>query len=304
MVYEYEIKSMLFGLAIGDALGVPIEFRYTRKELEENPITGYIEGRRPPGTFSDDASLSFCLVESLIFGYNIEDIKEKMVKWYKEGYWSATDYSFGIGSLTKMVLYDLSLDINAYTEEKYEFKNNGNGSLMRIAPIIWYLKDKNIQERFEIVSELSEITHGHRISKVGCIYYTEFLLQLIENKNVKEVYKNVQKLMNDNFTDIEEYSRLLKHDIWNLEKDEIESSGYIVKTLESSIYCLTTTKSYRKAVLKAVNLGGDADTIASITGAMAGLLYGYDDIPKEWIKDLVKSKDIEDLAKRFADSLQ
>lgn len=304
MKYDYEIKSLLFGLAIGDALGVPVENK-TKKYLKNYPITNYIEDNRPLGTYSDDSALSFCLAESLINGYDIEDIKEKMLKWFEKGYWSATGEAFGIGKLTKISLYDLSQG-NEYTEEKYSIKANGNGSIMRIAPLIFHLKDKPANIRTDKILRVVMITHGHMISKLASIYYIEFLLQLIKNKNQKEAYKYMQENfppapVRDEY--IDEFKHLLNEDIIDFSETEIKTSGYVIDTLEASIWCLLTTNNYKEAVLKAVNLGGDTDTIASITGALASLLYGFNNIPKEWVEKLKRNKDIEDLAIRFSNSL-
>lgn len=301
---EYKIKSLLFGLAIGDALGVPVENK-SREHLKKYPITNYIKNDRPIGTYSDDSTLSFCLAESLINGYDIEDIEEKMLKWFEKGYWSATGETFGIGNLTKISLYDLSQGIK-HTEEKYSIKANGNGSIMRIAPLIFYLKNKPLVFRTDTIIRVVTITHGHMISKLASIYYIELLIQLIENKNPKEAYKYMQ----ENFPVtpvsneyISEFKRLLNEDIENSLETEIKTSGYVIDTLEASIWCLLTTNNYKDAVLKAVNLGGDTDTTASVTGALAGLLYGFNNIPKEWVEKLARNKDIEDLAIRFSNSL-
>jgi len=318
-----KIKSMLFGLAIGDALGVPVEFE-SREYLEKNPITDYIKNTRPIGTFSDDSALSFCLVESLISGYNIKNIKENMLKWYFKGYWSATGETFGIGNLTRTVLYDLSQDINADTSEKYEEYNNGNGSLMRIAPLLFIIKDKSINGRFQMTKEVSSITHAHPRSVMACFYFLEFLRHLLlDDLDKYEIYHKLQKDIPEFFDnyfkesdstkneihenyleEIKYFNRLLKENIHEIDKNDINSSGYVIDTIEASIWCLLTTDNYTDAVLQAVNLGGDTDTTACVTGALAGLLYGFDDIPKKWVEKLARSKDIEDLAIRFANSLE
>ncbi len=92
-------------------------------------------------------------------------------------------------------------------------------------------------------------------------------------------------------------------EIYILEEDEIQSSGYVLHTLEASIWCLLTTDNYKEAVLKAVNLGSDTDTIGAVTGGLAGLLYGLDNIPKNWLQQIARYDDIENLAERLADKL-
>ena len=97
---------------------------------------------------------------------------------------------------------------------------------------------------------------------------------------------------------------MLQKNIYELDKNSISSNLYVIDTLKANILCLLTTDNYHDAVLKAVNLGGDADTTASVTGALAGLLYGFDNIPKKWLNDLQRSSDIENLVIWFADSLK
>lgn len=93
--------------------------------------------------------------------------------------------------------------------------------------------------------------------------------------------------------------RLWKGDVQTLAISAIGSSGYVLDSLEASVWCLLTTDSYAEAVLKAVNLGSDTDTTGAITGGLAGLLYGYEKIPVEWIGGLARKKDIEQLAQRL-----
>jgi ADP-ribosylglycohydrolase len=100
------------------------------------------------------------------------------------------------------------------------------------------------------------------------------------------------------------FDRLFKDDISLLDEVEIESSGYVLHTLEASIWCLLTSPSYESAVLKAVNLGKDTDTTAAVTGGLAGLLYGIDSIPAHWKTAIARHDDIEDLANRFWNNLQ
>jgi ADP-ribosylglycohydrolase len=95
------------------------------------------------------------------------------------------------------------------------------------------------------------------------------------------------------------FDRLLNGNIYELNENEIQSGGYVIQTLEASIWCLLTTNTYEDAVLKAVNLGGDTDTTGAVTGGLAGLLYGFDNIPSNWIKQIARKDDIENLAERL-----
>ncbi len=188
--------------------------------------------------------------------------------------------------------------------------SNGNGSLMRISPLLFYLLDKPINERYEITKQVSSITHRHIRSVIACFYYLEFARQLSEERDKLEIYKNLQTEISNhlhslciNPTEIALFDRLLKHNIHELLEEKISSSGYVLHTLEAGIWCLLTTNSYKDAVLKAVNLGEDTDTTGAVTGGLAGLLYGYENIPENWINQIARADDIDELAKRLSERI-
>jgi ADP-ribosylglycohydrolase len=302
------IKSALFGVAIGDSLGVPVEFS-PREKLLQDPITdmtGYGTYNLPPGTWSDDSSLTFCLAESLCSGYDTDHMGELFVKWYYQDYWTATGHVFDIGIGTRNALYKIKNGTKAELAGGNEENDNGNGSLMRILPLVFAIKDLPIEERFERTKQVSSITHGHIRAVMACFYYLEFARQLIEGKTKFEIYKDLQTTLPSFFnntgiesSEIAHFDRLLKANIADLPLSEIRSGGYVIEAIEASIWCLLTTDNYKAAVLKAVNLGHDTDTTAAVTGGIAGLLYGVDGIPEEWVKKIAKREEIEELAERF-----
>jgi ADP-ribosyl-[dinitrogen reductase] hydrolase len=184
--------------------------------------------------------------------------------------------------------------------------DNGNGSLMRILPILFHIKDLSIEERYIKIKEVSSITHAHFRSVFACFIYVEFALQLLQGKSKYDAYNEMQQIVNSfiskndfNKMEIEKFKRILAHDILMEKESDIHSSGYVLHTLEASLWCLFATETYSEAVLKAVNLGGDTDTAACVTGGLAGLLYGYQSIPSTWVDVIARKKDIEDLCERF-----
>lgn len=303
-----KIKAAFFGLAVGDALGVPYEFN-SREKMELKPASdmrGYGSWHQPVGTWSDDSSLAFCLAESLTKPFDLNDIAQNFINWKSNGYWGAHNKVFDIGGATRFAIERLQRGTSPLLSGGMMEDDNGNGSLMRILPLLFFVRNLSIDERYAKVKEVSSITHAHFRSVFACFIYVEFALQLLEMKSKYDAYKEMQHLVNSfvskndfNITEIEKFKRILVHDILMEKESDIYSSGYVMHTLEASLWCLFATESYSEAVLKAVNLGGDTDTTACVTGGIVGLLYGYESIPPNWIDAIVRKNDIDDLCERF-----
>lgn len=315
------IKDALLGVATGDALGVPVEF-IPRASLKPEPVTGmraFGTHHQPSGTWSDDSSLTFCLAEMLCRGYDLQDLATRFVNWKEEAYWTAHGQVFDIGIATSAAIYQLQKGVVPVLAGGNDEDSNGNGSLMRILPLLFYIKNKSIEERFRIIEEVSSLTHRHIRSVTGCFIYLEMALQLIQGKDKHAAYENMRETVNYFLNnnpicsqrEIDKYHRILCNPIgdyeirpiYDFEEVEIYSSGYILNTLEAGIWCLLKTDNYKDAVLKAVNLGHDTDTTAAVTGGLAGLLYGHATIPPEWLEVLARRKDIDSLADRLQEKL-
>jgi ADP-ribosyl-[dinitrogen reductase] hydrolase len=306
--YSTEIKSVLFGIAVGDALGVPVEYN-SRETISKNPVTdmmGYGTYHLPPGTWSDDSSLAFCLAEALTQDFDLNVIGQNFVKWYEDNFWTPRGNVFDIGIATRQAIARLAEGKQPELAGGFGEADNGNGSLMRILPLLFYIHEKPLNERYEITKQVSSITHGHIRSVIACFYYLEFARQLFSGIDKFEAYTNLQTEITNYLislsidpTEIALFDKLLKNDIHLLTADEIQSNGYVLHTLEASIWCILTTDHYKDAVLKAVNLGSDTDTTGAVTGGLAGLLYGFDSIPSNWIKQIARKDDIENLAERL-----
>lgn len=312
------IHSALFGVAVGDALGVPVEFK-SREYLKQNPVTfmtGYGTHGQLAGTWSDDSSLTFCLAEMLCKGYDLKLLAQLFVGWYNAEVWTPHGKVFDIGIATSQAIYSLSKGVTPSLAGGKSEDSNGNGSLMRILPLVFYIKDLPIERRFQLVKEVSSLTHAHIRSVLGCFIYTEMALQIMALKDKWKAYAETVRIVNDflnsnaicSQTEIDKYHRILQNPIGNYTilpiheyyEAEIGSSGYVLDTLEASFWCLLRTDNYRDAVLKAVNLGSDTDTTGAVTGGLAGLLYGCESIPREWINSLARKDDIDDLCNRLA----
>jgi len=303
------LKDILYGVCVGDALGVPVEFE-SREYLKNNSVTKMGSGGvhdQGIGVWSDDSSLTFCLAESIVEGYDIHKLANKFIKWKNEGYWTATGEVFDIGNTTRQSIINLSKGVHPNLAGGQNEIDNGNGSLMRILPLALLLKDLSIEKRFDLVKEVSSITHAHNRSVFSCFYYSEFALQLMEGKDKFEIYENLKKtvpeFLNSNkiySVELTHFDRLINGNIYELNGNVIQSGGYVIQTLEASIWCLLTSDTYEDSVLKAVNLGGDTDTTGAVTGGLAGLLYGYAAIPKSWIIPILKKEEIDKLVNKFS----
>lgn len=315
-----KIKAVVIGHAIGDALGVPVEF-CERAELADKPITdmvGYGTYSVPAGAWSDDTSMSLAALDSLASGeLDYIDIMENFAKWLEAGKYTPTGESFDVGqtclrSILNFVsicysqehgfLLPPGMDITEFGQNG-EY-SNGNGALMRIHPfalMTWY--DRNLRPNFEeIIERASALTHAHERSKLACKIYTLILYNLLglPRKDVIMFALDMAKCRYFESPEYHHYDRLFDDNFDKLTIDEIKSSGYVVDTLEAAVWCVLTTDNYRDCVLKAVNLGEDTDTVAAIAGGLAGALYGYDGIPEEWKNTLIKREYIEEMCDRAA----
>ena len=179
---------------------------------------------------------------------------------------------------------------------------------MRMLPIAFYLQSiygsefNEIEEAFEIIHNVSSLTHSHKRSQIACGIYISIASLLLNDNNLKTairmgIYGAMKYYKNDDrfLSELKHFERLEMKDFSELSLDEISSSGYVVSTLETAVWCLLNTTNYKDCVLKAVNLGHDTDTVAAVVGGLAGLYYGYQQIPEEWIHAIAKKEYIEDL---------
>jgi ADP-ribosyl-[dinitrogen reductase] hydrolase len=295
------LQTILLSTAIGDALGVPVEFK-PRTYLTENPVTDMLQygtHHQPKGTWSDDTSLMLCLAESIVEGLDLNKLAQKFIVWKNDNLWTPHGWVFDIGIGTRVAIERLEDGELPELAGGFEEMDNGNGSLMRILPLVLYTKDLNIDQRFEWTKKVSSLTHAHVRSVMACFYYLEFAKKIIEGKDKFLVYAELQSELYHylesrriNPLEIQKFSRLLFDDISKVEEDNIKSSGYVIDTLEASIWCILTTDTYKDAVLKAVNLGQDTDTTAAVTGGLSGLIFGLETVPTEWLDVLARKEDI------------
>ena len=303
-------KDILLGTAIGDALGLPIQF-LEREVVAKNPITtmeGIDQFNVPAGTWSDNTSLSFCLAESLCNGYDLNDIINKFTKWMYEDYWTPANETFDINYINYFVIVNLRNNGSPHVAGIDNKRGDSDGSLMRILPLVPYILNMEEENRFRIIKEISSLTYRHSRSILACIALCEFAIQYINLQSVEDAYQTMQQtilqlLKRDMFIEegipFERLTGLSYEEFKTIELKDIHSTEYVIDTLEASLWCIFNTTSHKNAVLKAVNLGDDANTVVAITGGLAGIIYGYDTIPPEWLEVLAKKDDIIELANKL-----
>lgn len=302
---EKKILPMILGAAVGDALGVPVEFK-TRGSYEVSDMIGYGTHYQPKGTWSDDTSLTMCLIEAIIKNETEDDILKKFGDYLKNGYWTPKGEAFDIGIATQQAIERHQKGIPAKACGGKNENDNGNGALMRISPLVPMLSQTfDFDKKINKIKKICEITHAHPRSTLACIIYIQFMIMLYNNNEKVIAYEETVDLINkyvkkdEYFVEFPYFDRILTNRIYNYDKEAIQSDGYVVHTLEASMWCFFKHDNYKDIILEAVNLGGDTDTVAFMAGTMAGLYYKIEAIPQEWIKNLVEVEMIEGKCKEF-----
>ena len=307
------LEAGFMGFAVSDALGVPVEF-LERSYLQKRPVKdmiGYGSHKVPEGTWSDDTSLMIAAVDSIIENESIDydDIMFKFTEWYDNAKYTATDVLFDIGISTSKAISNYKNGVKAIEcgpKGKFE---NGNGSLMRILPFVYYLyySDYNEEEIVKIINEASSLTHGHEISCLGCKIYYDYVTSILSGMDKEQAYNFIKTIDYSKYytsASISEYDRILREDIKQYEIDDIKSSGYVVHSLEASLWCTLNNDSFEDAVVTAVNLGSDTDTVGAITGSINGIIYGRNQIPNRWLDKLKKKEYLEELFAQFVETIE
>ena len=294
-----KFEDAMYGFVIADALGVPAEFK-SRNSLSKSPITdmvGYGTHNVPEGTWSDDTSMVLATQDSInkCGKIDYDDIMNRFAAWYKKGEYTTDGKVFDIGITTSNAIRNYSSGKKALKCGGTGERDNGNGSLMRMIPVAFYIHDNGItDERVEMIGNVSALTHAHDISKLGCLIYCDYVNELLNGKSKMAALISVR---GNDYTKyfskdiVSKYDKVLRGNLANLSEKEISSSGYVVDTLTAAIWCLLTTNKYEDAVLKAVNLGEDTDTVAAVCGSLAGIVYTKKNIPGNWIEKL-KNRDL------------
>ena len=314
-------KAGIFGVVVGDALGCPVQFE-RREKVASHPVTG-MRGQGtfnlPAGSWTDDSSLTLALLESIcsMGTVDLDHIMGNFMAWLEDGEFTPFDYSFDIGLGTERAIERYEGKRDPATCGGREESNNGNGSLMRILPVCLYCCAKGLEdaEALAQVDAVGSLTHAHLRSRIACGLYFFMVRSVLSGTG--SLVERLQAGLDRGFAyyeetldesgelaELEYYNRLRDLSAFALvPADKISSGGYVVETLEAAVWSLVTTGSFKEALLKAVNLGEDTDTVGAIAGGLGALYYGYEGIPTEWIAVLQKKEWIAELCDRANETI-
>lgn len=311
----------IWGLMVGDALGVPAEFK-DREMLRREPVmtmTGFGTHWQEAGTWSDDTSMMLATMDSLCCGLDYENIIRRFGDWlFQNKEYTPHGKVFDAGGVCIRAIKNYTMGFDPLECGMDGENSNGNGSLMRILPAVLYvLKGKKAldEKGLEVIHNVSRLTHAHPISLVGCGIYAFLVEELLNAEPGADLCEVLQRGIDRAFftyengedayltVSLRQYHRMAElSEFRKREEQEILSTGFVVHTLEAAVWCLLTTNSFKECVLKAVNLGGDTDTVAAVAGSLAGYVYGRNEengIPQEWMKQLSRFEWLEGKVEKF-----
>jgi len=284
-------QGCLLGLAAGDAVGTTVEFK---RRGSFTPLTDMVGGgpfRLQAGQWTDDTSMALCLAHSLLekAGFDAEDQMQRYNNWRLHGYMSSNGRCFDIGTTVSEALSQYVTTGDPFSGPTSPF-SAGNGSLMRLAPVVIYFND-DIEQLIHFAGESSRTTHGAKECIDACCYFAT-LLHCAFTGGDKEtllacaLYQPTTRKIN----------ALQQQSYRTKTKDQIKGTGYVVDSLEAALWCFSETNNFSDAILLAANLGDDADTTAAICGQIAGAFYGVEAIPVAWREKITLADEIINLA--------
>ena len=289
----HEFREGLLGLAVGDALGIPLVNK-SREELLQKPVIGMIGN----GSFGLPTEVTLAVKESLDkHGHLTKESIMNRLYDVSCGVYSISREKTTLGKITLRALerYRDGLDIDKCGI--IDLNENGSGALIMMYPIAYYAYKNKLQEKeiYELVKEFTGITHNHEINIIGCYIYTMYLVFLLRGK---DKYASLSMLQCVDFSFfkteyLQLYYRILKTSLKEVNIDNIRTDGFIVYIVEAALYVLLNSENYSQSILGAINLGGKTNIVSSMVGCMASILYGEDDIPDNWVAQL-RGKDILD----------
>lgn len=296
-----DFANIIYGFAVGDALGVPYEFSTHKtdeiKKLKYKSGGTHLQAK---GVYSDDTALMLATIDAIPSmqykkncGFqNYEILFNTFKNWLEKGTYSATGYVFDVGYSTSLVLK------NKYKNKQIGDDYEGNGSLMRIIPFAIFSLYKTFEEKKDIIFKASSVTHSSKIACWCCLIYSELLILLLKypDKTKEEVFKMLHDELIQEAP--KEYSYLFSLELKETKEKMIRPSGHVPETLKTVFWLFLNYDSYENALKKVIQLGNDTDTIGALVGALIGAKYP-ETLPKKLVKKLKNKKLVDEMIDKF-----
>ncbi len=301
-----KIKGLIFGQAIGDALGLGTEF-LTKNEVHKyypRGISDYKQivqdkhrARWKKGDWTDDTDQFMCILNSIIKcrGIDLLDIAGHFHEWFKSG-------PLGIGTTTYKVLSMPQYEYYPQKAAKLVWKMKGkdiapNGGIMRSSITgVWKYWDQ--QEVIKNSADVCELTHYDPRCKDSCKMLGYIISSELNRKKVTQpILQEFSSKLNNRINNYIQFP--IPEDIDKLDLDHKESMGYTLKTLLAGLWAYYNAVSFEKGLQKVIEEGGDADTNGAVTGSLLGLKFGFHSIPGKWIEGLNSKKVLENIYEKF-----
>lgn len=307
---ETNIRGAIYGLLIGDAVGVPYEFQSPKhlppiEQIEMTPPQGFYRTypNIPVGSWSDDGSQALCLLASLLYQQklDINDLMQRFANWYNVGYMAVNHHTFDIGVQTSQAIRNFLQGIDVMQCASNHEYANGNGSLMRTLPLaIWHKGSDD-----ELINDAylqSHTTHAHIRSKICCALYCLWARYILQGNTINDSWQQAIDKLYTIYESRPETGELEELDFFIRPSDftKVNGSGYVVDCLKSA-YVALQESNYQTVIQKAISFGNDTDTTACVAGGIAGLYFGFDNIPTHWVEQLQEPTTFEPLAQQLID---
>lgn len=294
-------RGALLGLAIGDALGMPLEFNEPGSFAPLTEMTGGGRFNLNPGQWTDDTSMALCLATSLIDcqAFDPADQMERYLRWYKEGYLSSTGHCFDIGTTVQTALETYRKTGQPYAGSEHP-RSAGNGSIMRLAPIPLAFAT-NPAVTIDLAAASSRTTHAATEAIDGCRYLAALLIGALQGRPKEVLVAHHYSPLPAGWTIplTNKIAAIAAGSFKAKNPPAIRGTGYVVASLEAALWAFYHSNNFAHGALMAVNLGEDADTTGAVYGQLAGAYYGVGSIPSHWLASLYQQDYIQELADKL-----
>lgn len=288
---------MLVGLAVGDALGAPVEFGYSSASIRLEWNAEMQDHRIPKGYYTDDTAMALCLADSLLEcgGYNSYDVMTKYLRWSTDGYRDAEgNPASDIGNQTRAAISEF-IDNPSVYKDTPRTSNAGNGSIMRLAPVVIACYDEDSRDCRKLAKISARETHYSEEAEAGTELFAALLHNALHRKDKRSVVEATDFSSSDAYVSVR--SRVMEVQHNDFDPSTLENlGGYVVDALKIAVWGFLNFDNFRQGMIEVIRLGGDTDTNAAIYGQLAGAYYGYDAIPENWLNELYYRDELKELA--------